>query len=149
MQCRPEKNGDGKSTLTFLHFISIHDYSLNLPHCSHNSSPKFAPHDYVRQVLLGYCSLLYEKKGYKISWVQFYWLFVSPPHSSAYYFAVPILTISHQGTLCIQAAVCLSCSVCIWSAFHCAVVTVISHCTDHPVIILFTCRRRMGEVLKG
>lgn len=39
------------------------------------------------------------------------------------------ISATHTGTLCIQAAMCSSCPVSIWAAFHCAVVTLSFHTT--------------------
>lgn len=126
---------------------------LNLT--AHNSSPKFCPNDYISKDLLlsvaawerledQFCTSLQKEEHFVLPQcvVHYFWsarvCTCMRAHTHTYLYKNNLLSTyslpfsisaTHTGRLCIQAAMCSSCSVSIWAAFHCAVVTLSFHTT--------------------
>lgn len=113
---------------------------------AYNSSPKFCPNDYISKDLLlsiaawkrleDQFSTSLPKEEHFVLPTMCCSLFLSAhthtltcTHINVHSRFSLSISATHTGTLCIQAAMCSSCSVSIWAAFHCAVVTLSFHTT--------------------
>lgn len=108
---------------------------------AYNSSPKFCPNDNISKDLLlsiaawkrlgdQFCMSFPKKEHFVLP--QCVSNVRTHTHLRAHRISLPFsftISTTHTATLCIQAATYSSCSVSIWAAFHCAVVTLSFHTT--------------------
>lgn len=108
---------------------------------AYNSSPKFCPNDYISKDLLlciaagkrledQFSTKFAEGRAFfscqNVLLIIFHRTHTHTNtcvHKNVHSRFSLSISATHTGTLCIQAAMCSSCSVSIWAAFHCAVVT--------------------------